>query len=90
MREARPHNAANGFPLTTTNIDGKPRTFNDPAAYNRALKEKGLILRDDPGFLDDEIVTELAPRVSYDGTVQMVPLPVMKRGSGRGYKGQWI
>lgn len=71
--------AANGFPFTTTHIDGTSRTFNSERELQQACKEHGVNHRPDVAWLEKRIVG-----TSQEGK------PIYKEGNGVGLPGCWV
>lgn len=78
--EARRHTPGNAWPMTTTNLTGKPETFADQASLNRRCKELGMRQRDDASYIDQ----------TYGGMDVRTGEQNYSEGSGRGNPGQWI
>lgn len=77
------HSATAGsdaWPLTTTHIDGTPRTFYNDTELQAACKAAGVRHRPDTAFLNAE----------YQGYDIRTGKQRVSEGSGRGMKGQWV
>ena len=49
------HAGLAGFPFTTKMLSGKPETFNSRGEWEKAVAARGLRIRDDASWLDEEL-----------------------------------
>ncbi len=78
--EARNHIPGSAWPMTTSNITGKPMTFANEAELQRACKEYGVNHRPDTAFLEK----------SYEGVDWRTGKQKYHEGSGLGVPGCWV
>lgn len=77
------HGELSGWPMTTKMLDGVPRTFQNLGEWKAAVKAKGLVIRDDASWQDEEL-----GEPAYDWKTGRTVYP--NKTSGRGCKGQWV
>ncbi len=75
----RRESVGNGFPFTTSNITGKPMTFNSQRELDRACREHGVTHRPDVAWLEKRHLGS-----DRNGN------PIYSEGSGMGLPGVWI
>ena len=78
--EAGHHIPGSAWPMTTSNLSGKPETFESQKALDRRCKELGVRQRDDASYVDQ----------SYEGYDIRTGKQNYNEGSCRGNPGVWI
>ncbi len=68
------------WPLTTTHIDGTPRTFYNDRELQAACKAAGVRHRPDSAFVEQR----------YEGYDMRAGRQRVEEGSGRGLPGSWV
>lgn len=77
------HGSLSGFPLVTKMLSGKWERFESRSEWEQAVKAKGLVIRDDASWQDEEL-----GEPAYDWKTGRTVYP--NKTSGRGCKGQWV
>lgn len=78
--EAGRHIPGSAWPMITTNLTGKPESFESQKDLDRRCKELGVRQRDDSSYIDQ----------SYEGYDIRTGEQNYNEGSGRGNPGCWI
>lgn len=85
--EARNHVPASGFPFTTRHLNGQPIEVTSAAHLQQLCKQHGKTLRDDAGYIEQDMHIEKY----IDRNGNLAVRPVYRSGSGDGEgKRRWI